>query len=98
MSLVIGVTKDNYGEKGSKFIELNGKKGFVISRHGAQKGKDVFAPTLKQWAAWRRYFVGKGIDVRWFDTRDYYTVPAEWPHLFDAEATVAGDYAAEDLR
>lgn len=91
-----GVTKENYSQLAITFMEMNGGSGFIVCRrecpiHGqSELGK----ATPGQWAAWRAYFARLGVPTRIMDSRDYYTVPAEWPHLFDAMATVGDDHEA----
>ena len=94
--LVRGVTRETYQKLGKQFIASNDNIGFVIARRRVTKGDTQYPPTLQQWGAWRSYFQGKGISTRFMETRDYYTVPTEWPHQFDADAPVSADYAIGD--
>ena len=91
MTLAHDVTADNYAEKARGFIAANGGKGFVIVQWPTHKASLELKPTLSQWGAWRAYFQVKKINMGWFEHRAYYTVPAEWPHEFDAQATIASD-------
>ena len=95
-----GVTGKNYGDKGSAFIMANPDRCFTIKRQSYEKRDEsghFVKPTAEdilKWGAWRAYFIRIGYSVHRFDKCDYYTVPASWPHEFDAEATVAADYVA----
>lgn len=96
--LVNGVTVDNFAAVGKAFIGAFG--GSVIAlKQGQYLGCD-HASLPRQWGAWRAYFKRKGIRTGLMDARAAegkpYTVPADWPHMFDAEASVADDYEAGD--
>lgn len=93
--LAQNVTAENYLAKSKAFLAVNGD-GFLIGlRNGICQGVH-FSSTPKQWGAWRAYFIARKIGVRFMDRRgktgECYTVPAEWPHLFDASSTVQEDY------
>jgi hypothetical protein len=95
--LASNVTRENYTSKASDFVKVAGE-GFIIAlREGKVQNLDYDA-TPKQWGAWRAYFVARKINTAFMDKQGNdgkpYTVPAEWPHLFDADATVQDDYAA----
>lgn len=89
--LVRNVDKDNYAKLGSDFIALN-EHGFMIVRDEKHVLKD-FPVTARQWCAWLAYFGAKGIK-NCAEKLGRYTVPAEWPHMFDADWTIADDERA----
>lgn len=97
-----GVTGNNYSEKGKLFIQLNPDKIATIIQRSSSKTDaagnqlQVTTESLRQWGAWRAYFKKIGRALHHFDRSDYYTVPAAWPHLFDADATVQEDHAIAD--
>lgn len=100
--LVSGVTGLNYGQKGAAFVVANPDKATVIVRQNSAKTDEagnryeVSAGGLRQWGAWRAYLKAKGFNTALMERRDYWTVPAPWPHMFDAEASIAADYVAGD--
>ncbi len=91
--LVRNVTRETYAKLGKQFIASNDNTGFVIALRKVRKGDTNHPATVKQWGAWFAYFQSKGISTKFMETRDYYTVPAEWPHQFDADAPVSADYS-----
>jgi len=92
-----GVTADNYPAKAKAFILAHGNQGFVVANRPTAT-THVSAVTLRQWGAWLSYFrsIGKKGYPELMERQGYFTVPAEWPHLFDADATVQGDNQAAD--
>lgn len=86
---ISGVTSANFAELAAAFIASQGKS-FVISRADNAHGK----ATPQQWAAWHAYFARMKIPALLMERRDFYTVPAEWPHMFDASATIGDDHEA----
>ncbi len=98
-SLVSGVTAENYGDLGRNFIKAKGS-GFIVAQRDSAKrldGGDTIKATPPQWGAWLSYLKRIGYKTEFMLSRDYFTVPAEWPHLFDVEATVIEDNAAADV-
>lgn len=97
--LVHSVTRENYQEVGSAFIGMFGSA--IIALKDGTSGSEVWAATPRQWGAWRAYFKTRGITTRFMDDRGRqgksWTVPAPWPHEFDADATVQGDMQAADI-
>jgi hypothetical protein len=94
LGLVSGVTNETYAKLGSRFIAAHDGEGFLIAlKEGKSHGVE-YHPTLQQWGAWLSYFRRKNIPTRFMKTRDYWTVPAEWPHLFDTEASIQSDMEA----
>lgn len=99
------VDAETYSKTGGAWIKERG--GFVL---GLQEGEcqGVKIPfTPRQWGAWRAYFKERGIKTTFMDAKalataantlttnpNCWTVPTEWPHEFDAEATVQGDHEA----
>lgn len=84
--------------------------GFVLGlAEGECQGVEIpFTP--RQWGAWRAYFKARGIRTTFMDSKakataenkltknpHCWTVPTEWPHEFDSEATVQGDHEAGNL-
>lgn len=102
-ALATGVTGENYGDKGHAFIVANAGKTAVVLQRASSRLRDAAGDPLaltperiRQWGAWLAYFGRIGYNTRFMRQRDFYTVPAAWPHEFDAEATMLGDYAAGD--
>lgn len=89
-NLVSGVTKDNYASLASAFIGQN-EGGFVIALRPMKKQGEDFSASVKQFGAWHSWLKSLGYQTKLMDDRGYYTVPAEWPHLFSTEATVQVD-------
>jgi hypothetical protein len=98
-TLVSAVTKENYVDLAMAFIGINKHGAMIALRSGINQG-EKFEATPRQWGAWRAYLKTRGISTAFMDSQGKawkcWTVPAEWPHLFDMEATVADDYAAGD--
>lgn len=90
------VTADNYAMLGSQFIANNSGRGFVIARRNVSY-KDIEA-TPRQWAAWIGYLKRIGYSTGQIETRGYCTVPAEWPHAFDASAKFQDDLDFDRMR
>ena len=95
-----GVTPENYRDLGNAFL-ASGRKPFTIARAQCKVFSEhaevtEIEPTIRQWGAWLAYFLRKRIHQQLMATRDWFTVPAEWPHLFDVEATVIQDHLAGD--
>jgi hypothetical protein len=95
--LVRNVTIDNYAKLAQPFIKAEQSR--IVSRILSEDGID----TRRQWGAWLSYFLRHRITGRQGKTAwakhgmawlDEYMVPAEWPHLFDADETVQGDHKA----
>lgn len=91
---------ENYLKAAKAFV-LAREGGFLIALAPGKKQGAEFAASVRQWGAWRAYFktIGHRQMVRfmdWWGTEKNacLTVPAEWPHLFDAAATVQGDHEA----
>lgn len=92
-NLVHGVTAENYRDLGKAFIGMQGHGFLIALRKGKTQGVE-YEQSLRQWGAWLVYFHDKGIKTTFMQSREFYTVPAEWPHLFDGDATVQGDMVA----
>jgi hypothetical protein len=101
--LATGVTGLNYAEKGKRFIETNPGRCVTLVKEASSKrdaAGNAMKPTeesLRQWGAWYSYLRSIGYNTKLMVARDYWTVPAPWPHEFAAEATIAQDYVAGDL-
>jgi hypothetical protein len=97
--LVRDVTSANYQELGNSFGQDNG---FAMIALADGKDRSVeWTASPPQWGAWHAYFRHRKIPTQ-FMTRHgqagkCWTVPAEWPHLFDSDATVQGDQQAADF-
>lgn len=101
------INRSNWAEAAKTYMARHGGEGFVIAlKDGEHKGVQFKASTV-QWGAWRAYMKARGIGTTFMDQKAQltftdntlvnahcWTVPAEWPHEFDAEATVQGDYRA----
>jgi hypothetical protein len=84
--------------------------GFVIGlEEGELQGVSI-PQAPRQWGAWRAYFKKRGIKTTFMDAKvlataanklgvnpHCWTVPTEWPHMFDADATVQEDHEAGNL-
>lgn len=108
VGLVHGVTRDNWALIARQFIGVNG--GYVLGLEAGECQGTPFEQAPRQWGAWRAYFKKKGIPTTFMDAKakataenkqsvnpHCWTVPAEWPHMFDAEATVQEDHEAGNL-
>lgn len=92
--LVRNVTSETYAETGSDFIALNGGNAFVIALSDGKKGEVEYRETLPEWGAWLAFFRRAKIPHAAMLMREYYTVPARWPHEFTSDATVLQDHEA----
>ena len=101
-SLVSGVTKDNWPVLGGAFIHDKGC-GHVLALAPLKNQHGEFNATVAQWGAWRHYMKARGIPTAFMDSvakslngdgfpNKVWTAPAEWPHLFDSDATVQEDH------
>lgn len=95
-NLVSNVTAETYPEIGSAVIGMYGGAVICIA---AKRVKNIDYPaTPEQWGAWRAYFKSRGIPLAFMDAQakaeNPFTVPAPWPHEFDADAAIADDHAA----
>lgn len=96
---------ETFGKLGKAWIDTKG--GFVLGlAEGECQGVKI-PQTPRQWGAWRAYFKERGIKTGYMDAKakataeskaavnpHCWTVPTEWPHEFDSEATVQGDHEA----
>lgn len=86
---------------------INAKGGFVMGLEEGELQGVKFGQSPRQWGAWRAYFKERGIKTTFMDSKALataanklavnphcWTVPTEWPHEFDSEATVQGDHEA----
>lgn len=91
------VTSENFAKKGADYMRLH-DTGFVIAlkRHPGLAADDEFHATVRQWGAWMAYWAQLPYKTKGMQARGYATTPAEWPHEFDATATMQGDHAAAD--
>lgn len=97
-----------YAKLGAARIKERG--GFVLGLAEGECQGETIPFTPRQWGAWRAYFKARGIKTTFMDAKakataenklaknpHCWTVPAEWPHEFDSEATVQGDHEAGNL-
>lgn len=102
------INSENYLKLGKAWIEAKG--GFVMGLIEGECQGVRFPQAPRQWGAWRAYLKERGIKTTFMDARAKataeskavvntvcWTVPTEWPHEFDSEATVQGDHAAGNL-
>lgn len=107
--LVSSVTKENWPILAEGFMADRGGVGFPLALARVRNKHGEFDATARQWGAWFFYLKSKGIPTwRFMRTRSMevdgtsgepsavWTAPAEWPHLFDMDATVGDDYEAGD--
>lgn len=102
------INPETYRKLGGAIIAERG--GFVLGlAEGECQGVKI-PQAPRQWGAWRAYFRERGIPTTFMDAKakataenrqsanpHCWTVPTEWPHEFDTEATVQGDHAAGNL-
>ena len=99
------INPESYLKLGKAWIETKG--GFVLGLEEGECQGVKFEQTPRQWGAWRAYFKERGIPTAFMDAKakatatnkqtvnpHCWTVPTEWPHEFDSEATVQGDQEA----
>lgn len=100
-NLVHGVTRENFNELAATFAELNGGLHFGVCLKDWLLDRELMPATIAQWGAWRAYRKRRKMGVAFMDQRaregKSYTVPAEWPHLFDSDATVQDDYEIGEM-
>lgn len=96
---------ETYLTMGKAWIATKG--GFVLGLEEGECQGVRFGQSPRQWGAWRAYFRERSIKTTFMDAKilatansrqtvnhHCYTVPTEWPHEFDSEATVQGDHEA----
>lgn len=95
MGLVRNITNENFEAMAASFAKLNDGVCYELGldpwiREGLSRPAKI-----GQWMAWRDYRISKKLSVRFMDHQarrnKQWTVPAEWPHEFDAERTVQHD-------
>jgi hypothetical protein len=93
---VRNVTAENFSSLGKSFIALNDGKCYSISLKGWSMHGVQQPPNPRAWGAWRGYFISKNIPIAFMDKQakwgNPWAVPAEWPHLFDADRTIPDDH------
>ena len=99
-NLVCGVTKENFTELARTYSELGGVHFGVCLKPWVFE-HEVIQPTIPQWGAWRWYRKKRKMLTLFMDRRagegKSFTVPAEWPHLFDSDESVQDDYEVGEL-
>ena len=88
-----GVTAENYTALAKAFAQANGGSTVCLVDR-TECG--VFIPAdPRRWGAWRSYLLSLGMPVRFMDAGGamgrIVSVPAAWPHLFDAKRLRAED-------
>lgn len=96
LSLVSGVMAENYRDLGRSFMGSRGGSGFVIATENGKWQGVAYSQTLRQWGAWLAFFRSRKIPHSAMLNREFYTVPAEWPHEFTTDATVQEDHRLGD--
>lgn len=95
-SLVRNVTAENWQQVGSAFIGAFG--GAIVALADGKSMDLEWKANPRQWGAWRAYMAKRKISTKFMDARGKegkcWTVPAGWPHEFDADATVQDDHDA----
>jgi hypothetical protein len=89
--LARGVTKDNLTVKAKAFVEMGSGEWMSVGKASDLTNGES---RMKEFGAWVAYFGHLGMFTRFFEERDNLTVPARWPHMFDAEREVQTDYDA----
>jgi len=91
------INATNYGEIAKAFAAAKGTAVALALADGFHAGVPV-KERIPQWGAWRAYFRERDIPVTFMDAMatagKAFTVPTEWPHEFDSEATVQSDHDA----
>ena len=95
-NLVRNVTRDNYLSLAMAFSRTNEKTHVLCLTPRFEHGERIPA-TVAQWGAWRAYYWGKNIPHAFMDCRakegKVWSVPAAWPHEFDADASLQDDHS-----
>jgi hypothetical protein len=99
------INAETYKKLGAAWIETKG--GFLLGLEEGECQGVKFPQAPRQWGAWRAYFKERDIPTAFMDAKakataankqsvnpHCWTVPTEWPHEFDSEATVQGDHEA----
>jgi hypothetical protein len=93
--LAQNVTAENYLTKANLFLKIAGTGFLIALKDGVNQGTRYHL-TAAQWGAWRAYYSERKISVKFMDVQgkagNCWTVPAEWPHLFDLDASVQRDH------
>lgn len=91
------INAENYAEIAKAFAASHGSAVALALADGFHDGVAI-RERIPQWGAWRAYFRERRIPVAFMDAMatagKSFTVPAEWPHEFDGEATVQSDHQA----
>jgi hypothetical protein len=100
-SLRTDVNCDNWVYLREQFMDFNGGKGFFLTLKPRWVHGELQRSSIRQWGAWRAWFKSKKISTVWMDAvakgagkHGGFSVPAEWPHMFDMQATLVGDHIA----
>lgn len=91
---VEGVNVNTYPGLAKAFMDSRGGKGFLILERGRPIKGEQHHATVDEWGAWVAYFFRKGIKTHLMEQQGYRTVPAQWPHEFDVDASPEHDYEA----
>lgn len=85
------VTKDNLILKAKAFVEIGSGEWVTVGKPTELTNGEN---RIKEFGAWIAYFQQLGLRTQWYEERVNITVPARWPHMFDADRDVQKDYAA----
>jgi hypothetical protein len=89
--LARNVTKDTLTLKAKVFVEMGSGEWVSVGKPSDLTNGEA---RVREFGAWIEYFKTLGMPTRWYEERVNITVPARWPHMFDAEREVQTDYAA----
>jgi hypothetical protein len=89
--LARNVTKDTLTLKAKVFVEMGSGEWMSVGKPSDLTNGEN---RMREFGAWVEYFKTLGMPTRWYEERVNITVPARWPHMFDAEREVQTDYAA----
>ena len=90
-----GVSAESYPGMSLAFIRAAGR-GFVIVGDALQATPSM-PLTIREWGAWMAYFLAKRIPHAYVKSKGLASVPARWPHLFDADWRPGNDEHAADI-
>jgi hypothetical protein len=83
------ITAENY----LAYAKAFGRTFLVALANGKYQGVE-YSYSAKQWGAWLAFFKRIGLKHGFMDRREFWQVPAEWPHEFDPLSSIQGDYEA----
>lgn len=99
MTLLRNITNENFEAMASAFSNLNDGICSILSLEPWVHSGIEKPATIGPWMAWRDYRISKRLSIRFMDhmakSNKRWTVPALWPHEFDADRSVADDMKIE---